>query len=259
MCLRDCTRNARGDISCEVIQQHTSAIVSDAIETTRSMTVHGSIATLRKMAKLAAVAFAVLSAASAVCPAFAQPAAFTTQPVTPASESAAPAESTPVVPERPKKGKFVASLGVSMPFYIYARPAGAASVKHFTPDERTSLAESLAVGYIVNPKVTVFVSALFVETLRTDQETAKTGFFFGAVAALVSYRFYKTMSFSAGPMFVYREYFLDEMDFGALFVLAYGVPLSSNFSLAFTINSPQAYINKPIAAVAAGVNLGRRF
>ena len=175
--------------------------------------------------------------------------------------SAQEATPTPAAAAAPKASppRFIASVGVALPFYIYARPAGSASAMHFTPDERTSLAESISVGYIVNPKVSVLVSGLFLETLRADTDKAKTGFSFGGVAALVSYRFYKTMTFTAGPMYFYREYFLYENDLGALYSLAYAMPLPNKFAVSFNRNSPQSYFNKPVVAVTAGVNLARRF
>ena len=169
-----------------------------------------------------------------------------------------PAETPPAAPAN-KPPRFIASIGVALPFYIYARPAGAMSARHFTPDERTSIAQAVAIGYVVNPKVTVFLNGLFLETLRTDTEGAKTGFAFGGIAALVSYRFHKTMSFAAGPMYFYREYFLYENDIGAFYALTYGIPMPNKFALSLALTSPQAYMNKPVIAVAAGVNLARRF
>src|SRR5687768_17057562 len=197
----------------------------------------------------------------AAAPALAQDPADPAAPVEASPPSAPPAaaEGQPTQQGVLKPPRLIVSAGIALPFYIYARPAGGATAMHFTPDERTSLAQSLAVGYVVNPKVSVLINALFLETLRTDQEMGKTGFAFGGIAAMVSYRFYKTMTFSAGPMYFYREYFLYENDIGAFYALAYGIPMPNKFVLSLALNSPQAYFNKPVVAVAAGVNIARRF
>ena len=178
----------------------------------------------------------------------------------PAPEPAAPPEPTTAAPApKMKPPKVVVSAGIAIPFIIRADPGAPVPAMTFTPDERTSLAQSLSVGYIINPKMVVAVNALFLETLRTDQEMGKTGFAFGGIAAVLQYRFYKTLTFSAGPMFFYRTYFQYKNDFGAQYSLAYGMPLANKFSLAFGLNSPQAYKNRPVYALTAGVTLAKRF
>lgn len=177
-----------------------------------------------------------------------------TQPApAPASEMPDPA------PPKLAPPKFFVAAGVAVPFLIRADPGAPIKAMTFTPDERTSVAQALTVGYIINPKISVAVNALFLETLRADTDMAKTGFAFGGIAAVVQYRFYKTLTFSAGPMFFYRSYFEYKNDIGAQYALAYGMPLPNKFGLSFVIASPQAYKERPVYALTAGVTLAKRF
>jgi hypothetical protein len=190
--------------------------------------------------------------------AFAQEPPKTEPQPAPAPASEMPPPEPAPAPKMAPPRIFVAA-GVALPFLIRADPGSPVKAMTFTPDERTSVAQALSVGYIINPKLAVAINALFLETLRTDTDGAKTGFAFGGIAAVVQYRFYKTLTFSAGPMFFYRSYFKYQNDLGAQYALAYGVPLPNKFGLAFVLSSPQAYKEHPVYALTAGVTLAKRF
>jgi len=156
-----------------------------------------------------------------------------------------------------KAPRIIASIGLAMPVYIWAEPTGMSPGVTTTPDQKQSLAQSIAVGYVVNPRVNVFLSALFFETVHTNMGT--TGFAFGGVAAFASLRLWRGLSLGAGPMVFYREFLKSQNDLGALFVLAYPIKLPDQFALTFVVNSPQAWLNRPVIAITPGVSLSRRF
>ena len=144
-----------------------------------------------------------------------------------------------------------------MPVYIWAEPTGMSPGVTTTPNQKLSFAQSLALGYVLNPRVSLFASALFFETVHTSM--GPTGFAFGGVAALASFKLWRGLSFGLGPMVFYREFLKTQNDLGALFVLAYSIKLPEQFALNFVVNSPQAWVNRPLIAITPGLSLARRF
>jgi len=173
--------------------------------------------------------------------------------------STAPAPVVAVVPSEPSEHsepKFIAVVGLALPVFVYAEPQGKPSLG-FTPLDRLQSVQTVALGYAVNPRVNVFVSGLFLETLTTN--AGKTGFTIGGITAFLTYRPWKRLFVGVGPAFFYREYLAWENDYGAFYTVGYNFQLPAGFGLITAANSVHAYKNRPFFANAIAVALAHRF
>jgi len=171
--------------------------------------------------------------------------------------AAAPAEPAATVEAHAKPhGKPPRVFGLvafAVPVYVRAEPAGMPPAVTFTPDEKFAAAQAVGLGYVVNKRLSIVASGLFLELLKVDQ--GQKGWAFGVLSAYASVRLWGGLSFAAGPLMAYRTFFKYDRDYGAYYSLGYRFRLPGKFSMTMAINSPQAYVNKPTYVVAPGISI----
>jgi len=127
----------------------------------------------------------------------------------------------------------------------------------FTPDQKLASAQSVGLGFVLNKRVSIVASAMFLELLKVDQ--GQKGWAIGAATAYASFRLWGGLSFAAGPLVAYRTFFKYDRDYGAFYSLGYRFKLPGKFLMTAAVTSPQHYVNKPIYVVAPGLAISHGF
>ena len=167
-------------------------------------------------------------------------------------------EAVPAAPAAPPPApRFVVAIGAAISGVVFLGKQGDLPAATVTPNERTLASQAFGVGYIVNRRVAVMLSAVFIETVYAA--AGPRAFSFGGVTPWAMIQLGHSVSLGVGPMLWYRTFGATQLDYGAYLALGYSIKLPRRFGLTLSVASPQAYGGRFAAAVGGGVGLSRRF
>ena len=172
------------------------------------------------------------------------------------ASSKAPLAETPRGVSGPRRRPFMAVLA-AVPAVTYVGPTTSQSSETFGPGHRLVVAQLVAVGYVVNPRVRFGLIGIFNEAL-TGLRPGADRWQFGGVAP-VAIRTPGRFVIGGGPIFGYRSGGKDQANVGAVIVSGVSVPVRKGVSLNIVAPVTAQFTHRVTVAVGVAAGIAKVF